>query len=90
MRPLNQRLPPCAAVPPKNSDAPVPFACPMRSAASSGAKDRSSQVTRSSFVLAIADTAAVITKIAVSSAIEITAGLTQYRQDLISSRQCLG
>src|SRR6516162_7056866 len=30
---------------------------PMRSAASSGAKDRSSQVTRSSFVPAIADTA---------------------------------
>jgi len=65
------------------------MACPMRSVASSGAKDRSSHAAPSSFAAATVDTAAVVTRIAVSGAIAIRAGLMQHRQDLISSRQCL-
>jgi len=68
----------------------MPIARPTRSAVLSGAKDRSSQVTPSSFASEMTDTAAFITKIAVSGAIAITAGLPHHRQDLISSRQCLG
>jgi hypothetical protein len=41
-----------AAVPPKTRMRPVPMACPMRSVASSGAKERSSHAAPSSFAAA--------------------------------------
>src|SRR5215472_7721865 len=48
---------------------PMPVACPTRSVASSGVKDRSSQATPSSFAsAAIAGTAAVIISIAANGA----------------------